>query len=138
MATVGGNLMQRTRCHYFYDDAARCNKRQSGAGCDAVGGFNRIHAVLGASEHCVATHPSDMCVALAALDATVHVEGQQGARRIPLLDFHRLPGDTPQIDTTLRPDELIVVSHIYDHAARLGSYEIVVDVAQQQRNEAGQ
>jgi xanthine dehydrogenase YagS FAD-binding subunit len=107
MATVGGNLMQRTRCHYFYDDAARCNKRQPGAGCDAVGGFNRIHAVLGASEHCVATHPSDMCVALAALDATVHVEGQQGARLIPLLDFHRLPGDTPQIDTTLRPGELI-------------------------------
>jgi len=107
MATVGGNLMQRTRCHYFYDDAARCNKRQPGAGCEALGGFNRIHAVLGTSEHCVATHPSDMCVALAALDATVHVEGRQGARRIPLLDFHRLPEDTPQIDTTLRPGELI-------------------------------
>jgi xanthine dehydrogenase YagS FAD-binding subunit len=107
MATVGGNLMQRTRCYYFYDDAARCNKRQPGAGCDAVDGFNRIHAVLGASEHCVATHPSDMCVALAALDATVHVQGPRGARRIPILDFHRLPGDTPNIDTNLQPDQLI-------------------------------
>jgi len=107
MATVGGNLMQRTRCYYFYDDASRCNKRQPGVGCDALDGFNRIHAVLGASEHCVATHPSDMCVALAALDATVHVHGPRGTRRIPMLEFHRLPGDTPHIDTNLRPDELI-------------------------------
>jgi xanthine dehydrogenase YagS FAD-binding subunit len=80
-ATVGGNLMQRTRCYYFYDDAARCNKRRPGAGCDAIGGFNRIHAILGTSESCIATHPSDMCVALAASDAVVHVEGSDGARR---------------------------------------------------------
>ena len=80
MATVGGNLMQRTRCYYFYDNAARCNKRQPGSGCDAIDGFNRIHAILGASPHCIATHPSDMCVALAALDATVHLDGPAGAR----------------------------------------------------------
>ena len=102
MATVGGNLLQRTRCHYFYDDAARCNKRERGAGCDAVGGFNRIHAVLGASPSCVATHPSDMCVAMAALDAVVHLNGPEGPRTI-----HRLPGDTPDIETELRPHELI-------------------------------
>jgi xanthine dehydrogenase YagS FAD-binding subunit len=107
MATVGGNLLQRTRCGYFYDDAARCNKRAPGAGCDAVEGFNRIHAILGASPACVATHPSDMAVALAALDAVVAVEGQGGARDIPLVDFHRLPGETPQIETVLAPGELI-------------------------------
>ncbi len=107
MATVGGNLMQRTRCTYFYDDAARCNKREPGAGCDAVDGFNRIHAVLGASPACVATFPSDMCVALAALDAVVTVEGLSGPRDVPLVDFHRLPGDTPQIETVLEPGELI-------------------------------
>jgi xanthine dehydrogenase YagS FAD-binding subunit len=106
-ATVGGNLMQRTRCYYFYDDAARCNKRRPGAGCDAIGGFNRIHAILGTSESCIATHPSDMCVALAASGAVVHVEGSDGARRIPMVDFHRLPGDTPEVDTNLRRDELI-------------------------------
>ena len=106
-ATVGGNLMQRTRCYYFYDDAARCNKRRPGAGCDAIGGFNRIHAILGTSESCIATHPSDMCVALAASDAVVHVEGSDGARRIPMVDFHRLPADTPEVDTNLRRDELI-------------------------------
>jgi xanthine dehydrogenase YagS FAD-binding subunit len=108
MATVGGNLMQRTRCLYFYDDAARCNKRVSGEGCDARDGFNRNHAVLGASESCVATHPSDMCVALAALDAVVTVRGRNGSRDIPLIAFHRLPGDTPQIDTVLEPGELII------------------------------
>ncbi len=107
MATVGGNLLQRTRCGYFYDDAARCNKRQPGAGCDAIEGFNRMHAILGASPSCVATYPSDMAVALAALDAVVAVEGRGGARDIPLLDFHRLPGDTPQIETVLQPGELI-------------------------------
>lgn len=107
MATTGGNLMQRTRCYYFYDEASRCNKRQPGAGCDAIDGFNRIHAILGSSEACIATHPSDMCVALAALDAIVQVAGKKGTRAIPLVDFHRLPGDTPQIDTNLRPDELI-------------------------------
>ena len=107
MATVGGNLLQRTRCHYFYDDAARCNKRERGAGCDAVGGFNRIHAVLGASPSCVATHPSDMCVAMAALDAVVHLDGPDGPRTVPLTAFHRLPGDTPDIETELNPHELI-------------------------------
>jgi xanthine dehydrogenase YagS FAD-binding subunit len=106
-ATVGGNLMQRTRCYYFYDDAARCNKRRPGTGCDAIDGFNRIHAILGTSEHCIATHPSDLCVALAASDAVVHVEGSDGARRIPMVDFHRLPADTPEVDTNLRRDELI-------------------------------
>ncbi len=107
MATTGGNLLQRTRCYYFYDEAARCNKRTPGAGCDAVGGFNRIHAILGTSPECIATHPSDMCVAMAALDAVVRVQGANGARTIPFVDFHRLPGDTPQIDTNLQPDELI-------------------------------
>jgi xanthine dehydrogenase YagS FAD-binding subunit len=108
MATVGGNLMQRTRCLYFYDDAARCNKRSPGEGCDAREGFNRNHAVLGVSESCVATHPSDMCVALAALDAVVTVRGKNGSREIPLIAFHRLPGDTPQVDTVLEPGELII------------------------------
>jgi xanthine dehydrogenase YagS FAD-binding subunit len=107
MATTGGNLMQRTRCHYFYDDAARCNKRKPGSGCDAIGGFNRMHAILGASDSCIATHPSDMCVALAALDATVHVEGSSGKRTIPINTFHHLPGDTPHVETSLREDELI-------------------------------
>jgi xanthine dehydrogenase YagS FAD-binding subunit len=107
MATVGGNLMQRTRCYYFYDDAARCNKRERGKGCDAIEGFNRIHAILGASSHCIATHPSDMCVALAALDAVVHLEGPQGPRHLKLVDLHRLPGDTPDIETELLAGELI-------------------------------
>ena len=107
MATVGGNLLQRTRCLYFYDDAARCNKREPGSGCDAVDGFNRMHAILGASASCVATHPSDMCVALAALDATVHLEGAGGARSLPFEALHRLPGDTPDRETELRPGELI-------------------------------
>jgi xanthine dehydrogenase YagS FAD-binding subunit len=107
MATVGGNLLQRTRCGYFYDDAARCNKREPGSGCDAIDGFNRMHAILGASDACVATHPSDMAVALAALDASVTVAGRNGTREIPLTGFHRLPGDTPQIETVLEPGELI-------------------------------
>jgi len=108
MATVGGNILQRTRCTYFYDDdGARCNKRSPGQGCDAIGGFNRIHAVLGASEACVATHPSDMCVALAALDAQVHLHGPQGARSVALTDLHRLPEDHPELDTILAPGELI-------------------------------
>ncbi len=107
MATTAGNLMQRTRCYYFYDSAAHCNKRNPGSGCDAIGGFNRIHAILGASPQCIATHPSDMCVALAALDAIVNVRGPQGERSIPIGDFHRLPGETPQIDTNLQPGELI-------------------------------
>ena len=118
MATVAGNMMQRTRCYYFYDEAARCNKRTPGAGCDAIDGFNRIHAILGTSEHCIATHPSDMCVALAALDATVRVQGPDGERTIPFNAFHRLPGDTPHIETALQPDELIISIDAADFRSR--------------------
>jgi xanthine dehydrogenase YagS FAD-binding subunit len=107
MATTGGNLMQRTRCSYFYDVATPCNKREPGTACPAIDGYNRMHAILGASDHCIATHPSDMCVALAALAATVRVTGKNGDRAIPLADFHRLPGDAPQLDTNLQPDEII-------------------------------
>ncbi|MGO9567301.1 MAG: FAD binding domain-containing protein [Desulfomonilaceae bacterium] len=107
MATVGGNLMQRTRCCYFYDRATPCNKREPGTGCSAVAGFNRGHAILGTSEHCIASHPSDMCVALAALEAVVRVTGPVGERSIPFAEFHRLPGDTPNIDTNLQPEEII-------------------------------
>ncbi len=107
MATAGGNLLQRTRCAYFYDDAARCNKREPGAGCDAMESFNRIHAILGASPACIATHPSDMAVALAALDAVVHIQGASGARAVPLVGFHRLPGGRPDIETVLEPGDLI-------------------------------
>jgi xanthine dehydrogenase YagS FAD-binding subunit len=106
-ATNGGNLVQRTRCTYFYDTAMPCNKRQPGSGCGALEGFNRSHAIFGASDHCIATHPSDLCVALAALDAVVQVEGPQGARSIAFGEFHRLPGDTPEIDTNLEHGELI-------------------------------
>lgn len=109
LATNGGNLMQRTRCPYFMDVAeAQCNKRSPGSGCGALEGFNRSHAIFGASDKCIATHPSDMCVALAALDAVIRVRGSKGERTIPIAEFHRLPGDTPQIDTNLRKDELIV------------------------------
>ena len=107
MATVGGNLLQRTRCPYYYDTAFPCNKRQPGSGCPAATGINRMHAILGASDQCVAVQPSDMCVPLAALDAVVVVEGPKGKREIPLTDFHRLPGNTPQRDTNLEPGELI-------------------------------
>ena len=107
MASTGGNLLQRTRCFYFYDTATPCNKREPGSGCSAIDGINRINAILGTSEACIATHPSDMCVALAALDATVHVAGSAGERTIPFADFHRLPGDTPHIDTNLKPTEII-------------------------------
>ncbi|MEO7242983.1 MAG: xanthine dehydrogenase family protein subunit M, partial [Variovorax sp.] len=107
MATTGGNLLQRTRCYYFYDTATACNKRQPGSGCPATLGVNRIHAILGASDQCVAVHPSDMCVALAALEATVCVEGPRGRRRIAMADFHRLPEGEPERDTTLAADELI-------------------------------
>ena len=112
MATDGGNLMQRTRCYYFYDLATPCNKREPGSGCSAIDGFNRIHAILGTESsdyapQCIATHPSDMCVALAALEAEVHVTGSNGNRVIPFADFHRLPGDTPAVDNTLEPGELI-------------------------------
>ena len=112
MATVGGNLLQRTRCYYFYDDAARRNKRKPNSGCDAIGGFNRIHAILGASDSCIATHPSDMCVALAALDAKVFVEGAGGKREINFDDFHKLPENTPQIETDLNGGELITTIEI--------------------------
>nr|WP_321985155.1 xanthine dehydrogenase family protein subunit M [uncultured Lichenicoccus sp.] len=107
MATLGGNLLQRTRCSYFYDGAARCNKRVPGSGCDAIDGFNRIHAILGASPACVATHPSDLCVGLAALDAVVHLQGVSGARSLPFVELHRLPGGRPDIETVLEPGELI-------------------------------
>ena len=107
MASTGGNLLQRTRCFYFYDTATPCNKREPGSGCSAIEGVNRINAILGTSESCIATHPSDMCVALAALEATVHVAGPAGARTIAFSDFHRLPGNTPQRDTNLEPDEII-------------------------------
>lgn len=106
-ATVGGNLLQRTRCYYFYDVATACNKRSPGQGCSALHGINRIHAVLGSSEHCIATHPSDMCVALAALDAKVHVTSATGERVIEFRDLHRLPEDHPERDTTLADGELI-------------------------------
>jgi len=130
MATTGGNLMQRTRCYYFYDEAAYCNKRTPGAGCDAIGGFNRIHAILGASNHCIATHPSDMCVALAALDAVVHIKGAGGKRTIPINDFHRLPSDTPNIDTNLNSGELITEIHLPPLAfARSSRYRKVRDRA---------
>jgi xanthine dehydrogenase YagS FAD-binding subunit len=109
MASVGGNLLQRTRCYYFYDTAFEaCNKRKPGSGCAALEGFNRIHAILGTSPQCIATHPSDMAVALAALDAVVEVQGARGTRRIAFADFHRLPGETPQRETNLEPGELIV------------------------------
>lgn len=107
-ATDGGNLMQRTRCYYFYDTAFPCNKREPGTGCPAIGGYNRIHAVLGTSENCIATHPSDICVALAALEAVVNVQGNDGERQIKFEDFHRLPGETPEIDNNLKAGEIII------------------------------
>ena len=107
MASTGGNLVQRTRCFYFYDVATPCNKREPGSGCSALKGINRINAILGTSDSCIATHPSDMCVALAVLDAKVHVTGPNGNRTIAIGDFHRLPGDTPQRDNNLLPNEII-------------------------------
>jgi len=107
MATVGGNLLQRTRCIYFRDTAMACNKREPGSGCPAITGHNRTLAILGASEHCIATNPSDMCVALAALDATVHIQGPKGPRAVAFGDFHLLPGDTPHRETVLEPGDLI-------------------------------
>ena len=107
LATTGGNLLQRTRCVYFYDTTTPCNKREPGSGCSAIEGHNKEHAILGASEHCVATHPSDMAVAMTALEAFVHVHGPDGERRVPIEELHRLPGDEPQRDTTLEHGELI-------------------------------
>lgn len=113
-ATNGGNLNQRTRCYYFYDVGTACNKRAPGSGCGAIGGVNRIHAVLGSSPSCIATHPSDMCVALAALDAVVRVTGPDGERTIPFSDYHRLPGADPARDNTLRPGELVTAIDLPD------------------------
>jgi xanthine dehydrogenase YagS FAD-binding subunit len=107
MATVGGNLLQRTRCVYFRDTAMACNKREPGSGCPAITGHNRTLAILGASDHCIATNPSDMCIALAALDATVQIQGTKGSRTVPFGDFHVLPGNTPQRETVLEPGDLI-------------------------------
>ena len=107
MASVGGNLMQRTRCPYFYNTDFACNKRLPGSGCAAISGYNRMNAVLGTSDKCIATHPSDMCVAMAALGAIIHVQGTKGIRTIPFADFHLLPGQTPNIEHNLKPDELI-------------------------------
>jgi xanthine dehydrogenase YagS FAD-binding subunit len=131
MATVGGNLLQRTRCTYFYDDAgSACNKRLPGQGCDARQGFHRYHAILGASEQCIATHPSDMAVALAALDAVVHLEGRDGARSIALTDLHRLPGERPDIETVLKPGELITALELPPLSlARNSTYRKVRDRA---------
>ena len=112
MATVGGNMMQRTRCTYFYDTAMPCNKREPGTGCGALQGYNRMHAIFGASDKCIAVHPSDMCVALAALDATVVVTGSKGVRKILFTDFHRLPGKTPEKDNNLQHDELITAVEV--------------------------
>jgi xanthine dehydrogenase YagS FAD-binding subunit len=121
-ATVGGNLLQRTRCAYFFDTASACNKREPGAGCDAAGGENRMHAILGWSEHCIATHPSDFCVPLVALDAVVEIAGAQGAREIALDEFHRLPGDAPQRETVLEPGELITAVRLPAEAAGFAAH----------------
>src|SRR5438309_11092081 len=116
MATVGGNMMQRTRCPYFYNTDMPCNKREPGTGCGALKGFNRMHAIFGASDKCIAVHPSDMCVALVTLDAVVRVQGAKGERRIPFQQFHRLPGDAPEKDNTLERGELIVAVEIPDNS----------------------
>lgn len=120
MASVGGNMMQRTRCGYFYDTSMPCNKREPGSGCGAIGGYNRMHAIFGGNEKCIAVHPSDMCVALAALDAVVTVTGPKGERKIPFAEFHRLPGDHPENDNTLLKGELITGVNIPNN--RLASH----------------
>jgi xanthine dehydrogenase YagS FAD-binding subunit len=121
-ATVGGNLLQRTRCAYFYDVASACNKRDPGSGCDARGGDNRLHAILGWSESCIATHPSDFCVPLVALDAVVEIEGKAGRRETPLEKFHRLPGDAPDRETMLEPGEMIVAVRLPAEAAGFAAH----------------
>ena len=126
MATVGGNMMQRTRCTYFYDTTMPCNKREPGSGCGAMEGYNRMHAIFGASDKCIAVHPSDMCVALVALDATVIVAGKKGERRIPFAEFHRLPGDHPELDNHLATDELIIGVDIPDNNFAKNSYYLKV------------
>ena len=126
-ATTGGNLLQRTRCYYFYDPAMACNKREPGSGCAAQQGIQRLHAIFGGSEHCIATHPSDMAVAMRALDAVVETEGPSGAREIPLADLHELPGDTPHIETVLEPGELIVAVRLPKPAGGRQTYRKVRD-----------
>jgi xanthine dehydrogenase YagS FAD-binding subunit len=126
MATVGGNMMQRTRCTYFYDTTMPCNKREPSSGCGAMEGYNRMHAIFGASDKCIAVHPSDMCVALAALDATVIVAGKKGERRIPFTEFHRLPGEHPELDNHLATDELIIGVDIPDNNFAKNSYYLKV------------
>lgn len=121
-ATVGGNLLQRTRCPYFYDRASACNKRDPGAGCDALEGENRLHAILGWSENCIATNPSDFAVPLVALDAVVEVEGPSGRRDIPLAELHRLPGDAPQRETVLEPGEIIVAVRLPAEASAFSGH----------------
>jgi xanthine dehydrogenase YagS FAD-binding subunit len=111
-ATTGGNLLQRTRCYYFYDTATPCNKREPGSGCSAIKGYNRIHAILGTSDKCIATHPSDMCVAMSALEAIIHVQGANGERKIMFSDFHTLPGDHPEIENILQQGDLITAVEI--------------------------
>lgn len=123
-ATNGGNLNQRTRCYYFYDIATPCNKREPGSGCSAIGGLNRIHSILGASDMCIATHPSDMCVALAALDASVRIVGPEGEREVAFAHYHRLPGNDPSRDNTLKPGELVTAidlptKHFAEHYSYL-------------------
>ena len=122
-ATVGGNLLQRTRCAYFYDTASACNKRAPGSGCDARGGENRLHAILGWSESCIATHPSDFCVPLVALDAVVEIEGKAGRREVPLEAFHRLPGDAPDRESVLERGEMIVALRLPAAAAQFAAHE---------------
>ena len=126
MATVGGNLMQRTRCTYFYDTTMPCNKREPGTGCGAMEGYNRMHAIFGASDKCIAVHPSDMCVALAALDAVVIVAGKKGERAIPFSEFHRLPGEHPDVDNTLGKDELIIGIDIPENNFAKNSYYLKI------------
>jgi xanthine dehydrogenase YagS FAD-binding subunit len=126
MATNGGNLNQRTRCQYFYEVGMPCNKREPGSGCGAIGGINRMHAIFGASEKCIAVHPSDMSVALAALDAVVHVTGPSGERTIPFADYHRLPGDTPEKDNNLAPGELVTSIEIPKNGFATNSYYLKV------------
>src|SRR5918999_2629714 len=129
MATVGGNLLQRNRCPYFYDATSACNKREPGSGCDALDGFHRGCAILGVSERCIAAHPSDMCVALAALDAVVEVRGTDGTRRVPLTELHRLPGETPEIETELAPGDLITAVELPPPVAVNSRYRKVRDRA---------
>ncbi|GAB3299110.1 xanthine dehydrogenase family protein subunit M [Geodermatophilus aquaeductus] len=130
LATVGGNPLQRTRCVYFQDVTTACNKRAPGSGCSAIGGYTRYHAILGASEQCIATHPSDMAVALTALDAVVHTEGPRGARTIPFGELHRLPGDDPSRDTVLEHGELVTAVELPPlEMARRSTYRKVRDRA---------